>query len=308
MENRNQNTKAIVEGGMISALTVFLTLFLIFTGLVSVLAICVIPIPITILYLRQNFKISLITVLVNTIIVSLLYNPIEAAANTMVFGLVGLAFGFCLKKKYSVGKIISILGIVFSIAFFINSAIYLELITNQGLKDSINDMLKQYNKMRGNQGLNVSTEFMMKLVPGLIIIIGYITAYVNYLFTKVVLKRLKYKMEDMIPFTKLYVPNRIGAFIVIMFLLGTILSIKKVIIGEYLVSSSELVLLIALTIQGAAVVSYFLINKYNITKSVVIMIIVVSLFLQVVLVYVIMGFLDLFIDFRKVDPNRIFRK
>ncbi len=308
MENRNQSTKAVVEAGMISALTVFLTLFLIFTGLDYLIAICVLPIPITILYIRQNFKISLIAVLVSTIIVSLLYNPIHAVANTLVFGLVGLVFGFCLRKKYSVGKIMGILGIVVSIAYFLNSTIYLELITNQGLTSFVDDMVKEYNALIGKSTASISRDTMLKLVPGFIIVIGYITAYINYLITKAVLKVFKYNIEDMVPFTKMYVPNRIGAFIIIMFLLGTILSIKKILIGEYILSSSGIVLLITLAIQGISVVAYFMINKYNLTKSVVIIVIVVSLFLQASLVYLIMGFVDLFIDFRKVDPNRLFRK
>ena len=129
MENRNQNTKAIVEAGMVSALVVLITLISMYLGFSGYIGVCILPIPITVIYIRQNFKISLLTVLVCTILVGLFFNPIEAVLNTFLLGLIGIILGYCLKKKFSSMKTYVLFSVAVAIGAFVYTLIYVKLVT-----------------------------------------------------------------------------------------------------------------------------------------------------------------------------------
>lgn len=313
MENRNQKTKALVEASMISALTVVISLVLIFTTL-DVLASVIIPIPLTIIYIRRNLKYSIGTLLISTILVGIFSNPFQAFASTLIFGAVGICLGYFITKKYSAYKIIGIMGLLIALSLFIYLYIYSTLIYNGG----INGMVERMANM--TKGLDLSNtknlamieqikkfwtkDTLLKILPSSLIVGGYIFAYMNYMITKSVLKRLNYEMSEMIQFTKIFIPSIVGASIFIIYLFGVILTMKKVSIGGYLTMSSQIVLQCIFTLQGICVFSYFLLNKYKISKGIIAIIIIVSMVYQLSLSFAIIGLIDLILDFRKIYPNR----
>ncbi|SQC01733.1 Predicted membrane protein [Clostridium tetanomorphum] len=60
----------------------------------------------------------------------------------------------------------------------------------------------------------------------------------------------------------------------------------------------------AFFIDGLSVALYYLKDRYKMSKGVITLIIFLTMFSQLSIVYFILGLADLIIDFRKLDPNR----
>ena len=324
MENRDQNIRAILEAGMISALMVIMTLVIMYLGFSAYIVVCILPIPITIVYIRQNFKIALIAVLVSTILVGLFFNPLQALANTFLMGLIGITLGYCLKKKFSSTKTYVIFGLVVTMGAFIYTLIYVELVTGIGVYATIDSMIKQMVaiavKTVGNTSMNaqqknyienikrIDVNSMLKPLIGAITIMGFALAYINYKITGKLLKRLKYNTEEIFQLTKIYIPNKFGIVMIIIILIGYVLTLKKLLIGEYILQSSLLVLAVMFAISGMSLTAYYLINKYRVSKLIVIIILVAAFMYNLYLTFIILGLIDLVINFRKLDPNPILKR
>jgi len=324
MENRNQNTKAVVEAGMISALVVIMTLISMYLGLSGYAGVCILPIPITVVYIRQNAKIAFITVLVSTILVGLLFNPLQAVTNTFLMGLIGMSLGYCLKRNFTSMRVYVIFGIVVSIGLFIYAIIYVELVTGVGVYATIDNGIKLMTssivKSVGTTDMNarqknlldsikrIDTNYILKLMPGALTVVGFIFSYINYKIATKILKRLKYKTQEMFSLTRIYLPNKAGMFMIILVLIGYILTLSKLLVGEYVLQSSFLVLAAILTACGTSLTAYYLINKYKVSKKMVIIIVVIVFAFNLYQSFIILGLVDLVMNFRKLDTNHIFKK
>ena len=140
MENKNYSTKAIVEASLIS---VIISVIMIITGylpIVSFIGTLILPIPVAILYIRHNSKITITAIFLSIILTSLVYNPIMAIYSAITCSIVGIALGYCVKKNkkssitllfLAIGSAISnILTIAFSM-LFIEKVSFMNFITNK---------------------------------------------------------------------------------------------------------------------------------------------------------------------------------
>ena len=154
----------------------------------------------------------------------------------------------------------------------------------------------------------LNTDALMTMIPGTLLIVAFISAFINYKVTKAIVKKLGYKMKDFTAFELIYIDNRIGALIIILVCLGIILVAKNYSMGSYIYNSSMMVLQLAFLTDGVAVATYFLKNRFKISKFLIIIIIVFTLFSQMSMIFIYIGLSDMIFDFRKVDPNRIFNR
>jgi len=101
MEQKKYTTNAIVEAGLMA---VFITVILIVTGYVPILSFLgtlILPIPIAVLFIRQDYKTTLSCILVSTVITSFIFNPISSINASINYTLIGLTLGFCIKNNKS---------------------------------------------------------------------------------------------------------------------------------------------------------------------------------------------------------------
>ena len=80
------------------------------------------------------------------------------------------------------------------------------------------------------------------------------------------------------------------------------------IIGGYLANSAGTILQFILLLDGITLITYYLIDKYKISKKIVALIIIFTAMSRLSLFYVIIGFIDMIFDFRKLDPYRKLEK
>jgi uncharacterized protein YybS (DUF2232 family) len=328
MENRDYKTKSMVEAALISALIVILMLLNAYVPLFSAVGTFLMPIPVTVLFIRHNYKVTLAAIGVSTILIGVLYNPILAITAAVTYTLTGMTLGYSIKKdiKGSVTifymTIASIISNLFSVTimllFIQKTTVYnLLKLTLDTFKEQMEFSSNLSGKIGGNKEQieammklweSITPESLMTMIPAALIIGGFMSAFLNYVVTKSILKKLKYNIKDLTPFEKVYLDNRVGALIIIFVCLGIILDSKNFVIGKYILASSSFVLQFAFIIIGIAVAVFYLKNRFNLNKTVIILIVTFAFFSQMIMVFVYLGIADMIFDFRKLDNNRIFRK
>src|SRR5665647_547675 len=117
MKNKGYSTKAIVE---VSLISVIISVIMIVTGylpIVSFIGTLILPIPVAILYIRHNNKITITAIVLSIILTSLVYNPIMAIYSAITYSVIGITLGYCVKnnKKSSITLLFLAIGSAISI-------------------------------------------------------------------------------------------------------------------------------------------------------------------------------------------------
>ena len=335
MENKNYSTKAIVESALIS---VIISVIMIITGylpIVSFIGTLILPIPVAILYIRHNNKITITSIFLSIILTSLVYNPIMAIYSAITYSVIGIALGYCVKKnkKSSITllflAIASTISNILTIAF---SMLFIEKVSFVSFLSKGLDFMKQTMKVSLDQLKSIYTQavvtpeqlklldknfeiinkmdvmLVLAFIPATIFILSFISAYLNYIVSRAILNKLNYEMEEVLPFNKVYVSNIVGAVLIGIVCIGIILSAKKIPGGDYILNSSQLLVQIVFTINGLAASTYFLRVKRNLSKPVVLLILIFTTLSPLGTIYFSIGLMEMAFDFRRLDPYRIKRK
>lgn len=328
MHNKNYNARAIVDAGLITALIVVMMAACIYIPVFSIFTNFILPIPIAILYIRQNYKVTIISVIASGIFIAMLFNPVTALSSIVLVGLSGMAFGYCVKNKKSFGTTILMLTLAIMIGEIVYWSVYIGIVINKGMYEFINDFLvkplqegmNQSKSMYIKMGVSsaqlnsiesitarITPEYVMKIIPGIIFIASAFKAYLNYLIGNSVLKRLKYDVVDIKPFNQIYMSTRVGTVFALILLIGLILNRRNMELGYYLINPAVSVLEIIFMVDGLALVSYYLKNKSNLSNKFIFVILLITIS-SLYFIYCILGFVDMIIDFRKLDPYRSRKK
>ncbi|MGH4051706.1 MAG: YybS family protein [Clostridium sp.] len=335
MKKSNYSTKAIVEASLIS---VIISVIMIITGylpIVSFIGTLILPIPVAILYIRHNNKITITAIVVSIILTSLVYNPVMAIYSAITYSIVGIALGYCVKKnkKSSITLLFLAAGCaisnVLTIAFsmlFIEKVSFVNFISKnlefmkQSMKVSIESVKRNYiqSGMTPDQAKllddsletikNMDVKMILVLIPAVILVSAFVSAYLNYKVSKAILAKLGYKMGKLLPFSRVYVTNIIGAVLIGTVCIGIILSSKDIPGGAFIQSSSQYLILIVFMINGLAASTYYLRVKRKLTKPLTVVILVLTAISPLNNIYFSIGIVEMAFDFRKLDPYRIKRK
>ena len=335
MKNSEYSTRAIVEASLISVIISAIMVIIGYLPFVAFIGILILPIPVAILYIRHNIKITITAILFSIILTSLIYNPVIALCSAINCSMVGIVLGYCVKNKktssitllfLAIGSAISyILTVAFSM-LFIEKVSFMNFITNKL------EFFKQYMKVSFEQGktlylqagvdpnklkfLDENFEMIKKIdvmlilivLPAFIFLIALISAYLNYIVSRSILNRLNYKMQEVLPFSKVYVSNIVGAILIGTVCIGIILSSKNIAGGNYILNASQLLVKYVFLINGLAACTYFLRVKRNLSKFVVVLIIGLTTLSSLGNIYFSIGLMEMAFDFRRLDPYRIKRK
>lgn len=325
MESNTNRTKSIVEAGIISGIVVVLALINAYMQVFSFIGIFITPIPITILYLRHNVKVTLGAIISSAVIVAMLYQPLVAISTAIIYGLTGIALGYCIKKQLKMSQVLAIMTVVSLITTIVDLSFYAFIITKIGFMGLISENLKSYHDALESArqmtvSLGQSTEsydlikkiytdhFIMLFSPSMLIVGSFCSGYFNYFITVKVLKKLKYNVKDTGKFKQFYINNRILAVLIIIGTLGFILNIKKIAVGEYIYFTAVALGISASIFDSIALVLYYLRDRFKLNKALVVVIIIFTVFNQFTgSMYIFLGIADMILDFRKLDPDRLFK-
>lgn len=324
MQHRIHNTKAIIEAGLISAIIVVIMLINVYVPIFSMLGTFILPIPVTVLYIRQNYKITLGAVVVSAILIAMFYDPISALTSSILFGSTGITLGYCVKHDKKFSTTILFLAIASALAIIVNFVVFSSLVNKEGIVGIINENIKVLNEslsmskdLYAKMGVPAeqfaqieksfsmfTTDFILKLIPAMLVIMSFGSAYFNYVITRSILKKLRYDMKEVKPFSEIYINTRIGTVVVLFLIIGILLNKNKIAVGEYITNSSQVILQLILVLDGLAIVCYYLKNKFNMSKTFIVLILIFTATSPISVIYMYLGFIDMIIDFRKLDPYR----
>lgn len=324
MHNRNYNTKALVESALLTAIVVVMMLVNAYVPIVGTIMSFILPLPITLIFLRHGKKNAIISMVASAILIGIFYNPFKAVGSLILYGLPGIAMGYGIKNKVSFGKLTLLLFAAYLIGNIVNTFIVVYIVLGKNivvytteiskiLTESINMSKSLYKGMglytpQMQQYFDmleiITPQFLLYLLPGLIVVTSIIVSLIYIKVSKQILKKFKYEVVDGPTFDRVYIDNRIVAVLIIIYCLGVILVSKKITFGEMLLVSSQVVGMYLFLVIGMSALYYYLKNKTSLTKGMCILIIVMSVLLNFGRIYTIIGLVESIVDFRRLDKNR----
>lgn len=318
-----RKTSAMVEAGILAAVAIVMALISMYVPVLGTFVNFIWPLPIIICGCRHGFKWSIMTLLVATIVIAMIINPINAFFLCAIFGLLGLILGECMRRHLpplqmmlygSVGAIIALL-INIVLSFVVLGINPIEMMFTS-FHESLGQ-LAAYYRANGMSEADIKTAVssfeemlkMMKIImPGAFLLCAPIMAFINYLAAKKILNKLGESFEDFPAFTMLTVPGwMLWPFTLSLFAV-TYFYKTDVNSWMYILSVNiQTVCSFAFVFQGIVLLYWFVEKKGKPrwwANVALFFMFLIPLFSQI-MVYV--GLFDIVVDFRKIRKTRLLK-
>lgn len=312
---RTNNTKSLVEGALLAAINIILSIMAIYMPILGTFATLIWPVPIVILGIRHGLKTSILSTVVAGIFVAILSGPFQAVTIVVSFGLIGIAMGWAIKKDFSPFKVLGVGGaasLLSKVALVFISMLMMGInpLTEEitVLRESLSLAGSFYQKMGMDpqtvettiESFTRSLDLLPLVIPGIFIMASALDAFLTYIVTKAILSRMGQKLEDLTPFWLWRFPDYTVAF----FLLGNLLVLLEtywpVGVLKAVGMNMSLVFGFAFFVQGFSLLAYFL-GKFNVGKAfrllITFFVLFNPLFLQILFFA---GLFDILFNFRKI--------
>jgi uncharacterized protein YybS (DUF2232 family) len=317
VKNRQNSTKALVESGVLTTLAIVLILLSIYIPVFLFIGVFIWPIPITYIYAKHGMKYSISSLVVTYIIASITSDPITAFFLVVLYGVLGVVLGYCIKSKKSVSISITILAICGFISTMIILKV-LQLVTGQDMitqfVNAIGAMSEELRNSLLKSGMSKEKvkQMMMAfpdpitikaILPALFMACSFVIAFLCYFITQKILKKIKYNIPEISPLSEWYVPSRVAIGIIIVFLLSIALSYFGVNNGNNYYINATLILNYTFTINGLGFIASFF-KKRQVPKYFRWVIITICILTPIASLLFYVGIFDYMLDFRKLDKSR----
>lgn len=312
---KKTDTKSLVEGALLAAINIVLSIMALYMPILGTFAALVWPVPIVILGIRHGLRISILSTVVAGIFVAILSGPLQAISVVLSFGLIGIAMGWAINKKLSPFKVLTIGGAAsliskVALVFITMLVIGINPITEEInlLKESLAMAVSLYEKMGMDpetvkstmENFSRSLELLPILIPGIFIMASALDTFLTYMVTKAVLARMGQKLEELTPFWLWRFPDYTVAF----YLFGNLLVLLETYwpVGVLKAIGSNLALVFGFVfyIQGFSLLAFYM-GKYDVARPLRVLITFLvffnPLFLQILFFA---GLFDILFNFRKI--------
>lgn len=311
--------RSVVEGAMLACLTAVLGLIGIYILPLALITNLIWTIPIVVAIVRHNWRTGLMSLLVAGIIIGMFTGPLQALIMMLQFGGLAIVLGLAFKNKWSlslgmlwgtgtatISLVILIWGSMLLTGF---SPVQLDADFRRAMEEAFQfyqqqGILARYEEQgitqeqfRGQVENMYNT--LKLIVPSIIVLTGMMSAAVNLLISRSVLRRIGVAVTEWTPFREWRLPWH--------FVWGFILGLALYQLGDYLAHEELLkaglnILFIyypILLVLGSSVVAYFW-SRYPVHPMVkAILIFFGILYFHVVQVILVgLGLFDLVANFR----------
>lgn len=315
--DRQNNTKALVESSILTVIAIVLMLMNIYLPAFFVIGFFIWPIPITLIYVKHGIKFSILSFIITYIITALSFEPVSVFGIMVIFGLVAIVLGYCIKSEKPATISIFIMAGAEFLFIIIIFEIFQLVIGQDIISSGIKSVIQSYataksmylqlgmskasvNKMMAS----LPTEAMMKMVlPASFIIISIVIVFLLYLFTQIILKRLKYNISEIKPLSEWYIPSKVSFGIILIFGISALLMLMGIKNGENYYINANIIFISAFTVNALAFVSAFL-KKRKVAKVIRWIVIILCILLPINNFIYFLGIFDYMLDFRKLDKAR----
>ena len=325
----NIKTKSITETAIITGIIVLMSILGSYIPFLLILVMIVLPILTAIIYYRNGLKYSLISTIISLILNCIIIDFISSITIALCCGIVGLTLGYCISSGKKGTRTLLLLFIAF-ITFYLADmwimgiliGIYnpIKLIINQASELSsifmnIIEEAKVSAEALGAVASDVevfeylkmmfSKEMLIAIMPSTLIFMSFIQSYICFAIFEYYMKRINKKYIGKLDLSEVYISNLLGAALIAALSICIILINKGVggvdVIYTFIMTITKLVL----CINGICAIEYYLKRKVGVPKFPRLIIIVVTFVLSSGLIYSFIGFGEMLLDFRKLDPHRL---
>ena len=318
MENKSKN-KWLVEASFMAAIT-FILMMLTVIPMFDLIGAFVVPIPITVLYLRHGKKSAWLCAIVSGVLSALFYDPLWIIKSIILYGAMGITLGYCIKQEKSIAKTIGFLTVINGIGNIINYGLMFTLFSGisftQYLQEIV-DIFHQTANMLTTMGVatsssseqiinlykSVTVDYLITILPAVFILSVIISSFLNFIIARGILRRLGFKVKSLPPFSRWYLDNRILGVLVILFCISFALASNKIIYSEAFFTTMIYLLTFVFMIQSLSVIAYFLKSTLKLSNILIVFIEIIILISPFSLYIIALGIADFIMDIRGVDPN-----
>ncbi len=197
----SRKTSALVEAGLLAALAALFTLIGNYIPILYALANFLWPVALILCGRRHGLKWSILCLIVASILIALLLNPLEALLKLVSVSLSGIVIGEGMRRQWSPVKIIiygSIATICSVLAGFVLSYVVMQINPLEELKMALDQSMvltkEIFTKLNMPQELQAQVELFPKMamliLPASLVIGAPFSAGIDYLLARKVLARL----------------------------------------------------------------------------------------------------------------------
>ena len=285
------------------------------------------PIPIVILTVKYKETIASIVSIMVFLLLLLFFTIPQALVNLFLFGIVGIAIGYCLRNRLSLKLSIIVGGVSYIVAFILIHLIFISfykiniiqdlfisktLIFLENNKSSIGEIFKLNGASKDAAYLQIREYFDMVflLIPCFITAISLVGGYIVLIISLAIIKQMKIGTFDIEPFSQFKLPLGFGiAYIIAQFALwGKDLKYGYNDKWTMIFSNMFWLLTFSFMVQGIALIDFWL-KKIGLTGILRVMayaagsVVIIPFILFFPTILVIIGILDYVIDFRKLEAK-----
>ncbi|NMB26603.1 MAG: DUF2232 domain-containing protein [Tissierellia bacterium] len=302
----------IIEGIFVIAIaTVFMLIGMYYLPLIIFLY----PIFFIVLGVRNGVKYNIISLIISSLFVGLIIDNVSGIFILLIFAPLSIGLNYMIKKRRKSFEIIAISTVILLVSFLLVINIMgdmsgvsiisqLEDSFTQALNSQIEilkDMdLSAYEVLKIRDLLENAMDYVLLILPAIVIIFSLVISYLNYLISSLILRRLGYGIVSIPKFSKFKLPNNVLLGTGIMFLGAFIIKGLKLFYYETILLNITVIASFMFFTQGLSVVDYKLIEKNlgRIPRLLIILFFTIILPLGWLISFI--GILDVIIDFRKL--------
>ena len=308
-------TRSLVEAAFLSALTVVFCLATLYLPMLGLITSVLWPIPIVLLGVRHDLRLSILATFVAGIIVAILAGPLVAIHMFLGLGVLGLVLGTAMRHRLTPLKVVGLGTIALLVSFLLLFSLSLFVMGINPwesyfsiYQDSLESTISLYERLGINPDtiaqmeatLGQSLSMIRYLMPMALVAGSVVLAVVNFLLSRSILARLGVAYPGFPPFASWRLPRTAA--------LGYLAGIALIVISDqtayevlrHIGINIQAIFQLALLIHGLAVAWHFM-EEYRLSKGLKILAVAFAFITPVlgqILFFV--GLLDLFFDFRRL--------
>lgn len=282
----------------------------------AVVSIVLLLLPVSLLILRYDRRISIPSLVIILIIAGLAAGPVRALAFTLLPGVPAAVIVVCFMRKKSAYTAVAATALAIFAAYIAMPAVISLAAKTDILKqfsqfmDQVVEISSQYLQMGGfssEQAQNLLSAYTFNsikmVLPGSFAIVSLAGAFINYYIVSYILRRSGQQVSEIKPLDEWYVNNSLSLGLFFITIVSWILSTQNVNNADIVLNSILVIFSFVFQINALALLSWFLKKKRVITGVRVFILAIVYLVLSPFLLYF-AGLIDFIMDFRKINPSR----
>lgn len=272
------------------------------------------PILFIILGVRYGLNYAVLGLAISALSLGLMIDMVSGIFIFLAFAPLSISLVYTIKMRKSSVIVLFVSTIVFliSIVLIMN---FMENITGISIITSLEEFLNQITNywievlkesglsndeiLEFKDNLENRSEYILLIMPSIVMMFSLITAYFNYLLSASFLRKLGYGIVSIPKFSRFKLPNNILVGTAIMFLGAFIIRKFELFYYDTIFINITVIISFIFLIQGLSVVDYKLIQKNIKLIPRILIVLVFMIIIPLGWILPLIGILDVIFDFRK---------